>query len=211
MISGRSRKGRKRRSGTDRYNVLRICFGPRVSPLLLKGEAVEITSHVAFFLWLLPAYAHFRLQAFPALQLCCVATVFAIVLYSYVMAGADDQENDDVVSREEAEYQAAIDAAVHDVHENPQVESGPTVTQFPGHTSQSGTQFHSAFPVQSHACWSCTWCCIGVSSSLIDFAGFTLFWTGVFCTSIWTQWSGTGYEVITHTSSWRIGFYSGTN
>ena len=49
MISGRSRKGRKQRSGTAWYNVLRICFGPRVSPLLLKGEAVEITSLVALF------------------------------------------------------------------------------------------------------------------------------------------------------------------
>ena len=67
------------------------------------------------------------------------------------MAGADDQENDDIVSREEAEYQAAIDAAVRDGQESPQVEAAPTVTRFQAHTSQSGTQLPSSFPVQSHS------------------------------------------------------------
>ena len=67
------------------------------------------------------------------------------------MAGADDQVHDDVVSREEAEYQAAIDAAVRDGQESPQVESAPTVTQFPAQSSQSGTQLPSSFPVQSHS------------------------------------------------------------
>ena len=70
MISGRSRKVRKQRSGTAWYNVLIICFGPRVSPLFLKGEAVEITSLVALFVS--PSvYTRFRLHAFPAFQLCC--------------------------------------------------------------------------------------------------------------------------------------------
>ena len=67
------------------------------------------------------------------------------------MAGADDQVYDDVISREEEEYQAAIEAAVRGVQERPQVESAPTVTQFPAQSSQSGTQLPSSFPVQSHS------------------------------------------------------------
>ena len=67
------------------------------------------------------------------------------------MAGADDQVHDDVISREEEEYQAAIEAAVRGVQERPQVESAPTVTQFPAQSSQSGTQLPSSFPVQSHS------------------------------------------------------------
>ena len=70
MISGRSRKGRKQRSGTAWYNVLIICFGPRVSPLLLKEEAVEITSLVALFVSPSRVYT-FSAAAFPAFQLCC--------------------------------------------------------------------------------------------------------------------------------------------
>ena len=48
IISRRSRKAQT--TVMDRFcNVLIICFGPRVSPLLFKGKAVEITSLVAFF------------------------------------------------------------------------------------------------------------------------------------------------------------------
>ena len=65
------------------------------------------------------------------------------------MPGADDQEYDDVISREEEEYQAAIEAAVRGVQERPQIESVSTVTQFPAQSSQSATQLPSSFLVQS--------------------------------------------------------------
>ena len=61
------------------------------------------------------------------------------------MAGADDQVYDDIVSREEEEYNAAIEAAVRGIQELPQVESAPAVTQFLAQSSQSGTQLpHSS-------------------------------------------------------------------
>ena len=65
------------------------------------------------------------------------------------MAGADVQVYDDVISREEEEYQAAIEAAVRGVQERPQIESVATVTQLPAQSSQSATQLPSSFPVQS--------------------------------------------------------------
>ena len=70
IISRRSRKAQT--TVMDRFcNVLIICFGPRVSPLLFKGKAVEITSLVATFVAPSRVHVFFRLQAFPAFQLCC--------------------------------------------------------------------------------------------------------------------------------------------
>ena len=84
MISGTSRKGRKRRSGTDRYNVLRICFGPRVSPLLLKGEAVEITSLVALLVAPSRVYT-FSAASVPSIPtlLCCYSLSYCPLLLRY--------------------------------------------------------------------------------------------------------------------------------
>ena len=81
MISGRSRKGRKQRSGTGWYNVLRICFGPRVSPLLLKGEAVEVTSLVALFVAPSREYA-FSAASVPSIPtlLCCYSFFYCPLL-----------------------------------------------------------------------------------------------------------------------------------
>ena len=150
MISGRSRKGRKQRSGTAFFCPKNLFWAESISTAS-QGRSSRDYISCCPFLWLLPVYTRFRLQAFPAFQLCCVATVFPIVLCSYVMAGADDQVYDDVISREQEEYQAAIEAAVRGVQERPQEESAPMVSQFPAQTSQSGTQLPSSFPVQSHS------------------------------------------------------------
>ena len=108
-------------------NVLIICFGPRVSPLLFKGKAVEITSLVALFV------APSRVHVFSAASLSSIPTLLLLQSFSfsltYTMAGADDQVYDDVVSREEEEYNAAIEAAVRGVQERPQIESVATVAQ----------------------------------------------------------------------------------
>ena len=148
IISRRSRKAQT--TVMDRLcNVLIICFGPRVSPLLFKGKAVEITSLVALFV------APSRVHVFSAASLSSIPTLLLLQSFSfsltYTMAGADDQVYDDVVSREEEEYNAAIEAAVRGIQERPQVESAPAVTQFLAQSSQSGTQLPSSFPVQSHS------------------------------------------------------------
>ena len=108
MISRRSRKGRKQRSWTDWYDVLIICFGPRVSPLLFKEKAVEITSLVALFV------APSRVHVFSAASLSSIPTLLLLQSFplslTYTMAGADDQVYDDVISREEEEYRSAIRA-----------------------------------------------------------------------------------------------------
>ena len=146
MISKRSRKAQT--TVMDRLcNVLIICFGPRVSPLLFKGKAVEITSLVALFV------APSRVHAFSAASLSSIPTLLLLQSFplslTYTMAGADDLVYDDVVSREEEEYNAAIEAAVRGVQERPQIESVATVAQLPAQSSQPATQLPSSFPAQS--------------------------------------------------------------
>ena len=109
--------------------------------------AVEITSLVALFV------APSRVHVFSATSLSSIPTLLLLQSFplslTYTMAGADDQVYDDVISREEEEYQAAIEAAVRGVQERPQIESVATVAQLPVQSSQPATQPSSSFPVQS--------------------------------------------------------------